>query len=762
MIIDDKGRLFGLINLLDLTLLIGAVILLYMGATVYVVFVQPEVTIQNMAPKKLMVGETHSIELTLINEKRLESATVQLIPKGFKGKVVKLAGRVDKRNRKWVGFTVPAAIQPGQYQLELEVVTTSIFNRKSVHKGIKEKEQLLTVQAKPPPPAPKVEERGKYFWPMELEVFFPAGQEPAAKGLRPGAVVAGFSGGLTARTLSVRQSNSRDTLSLQVKSWGATAVPYRGGKVARILANVDFVDLPAFQQQVLTPGAKLELSHGSRALTGYLLSMVAVEPQLPENLVRYQVCIAMLALNDVHRKALAPGAMQVDPVSGMVLAEVVRTIKVHDKSWVRVVAPTDQQKKSPTSRPNNSIVRMKLLCELKNGRVFYRGTPIKRDALLSFVLGGQTMVGTLQYVGYEYTTMQFNVLFNRVPRRVARQLRPGIPVYGSSTNELIGTIKQIIDSEPVELPTILSSGNTTNQDSKIERCLVRVELYCLLQEKGLFVDNQKVDFGKPLKVVLVSDVLEGVITIHDFLPPKGRRNWEAALPVHRNVLFPVVSRQVADNIQSGVLINNPGNGEPMGRILKTLEVEPVILPYNFEAVEGDNLVREYKRCLVRMELYCSTTGDGGIVSYGRKINYGSRFNTLIFGEPLEGYITILDSLPPPLKLSWHAIEVVFRNVRPAVSALIREGETEAVENEPLTMVIDQVLSRDSSGYLEISNDGRIIPGKDPLNQDIRCKLKILAARSGEKLIYKDNQLYIGSAISIETDRWRASGEILDY
>jgi len=190
MIIDEKGRLFGLINLLDLVLLIGVVILLYLGATVYLIYRQPVLTMKDITPKQIEVGQSQLFTLTLANERRLAAARIRLIPKDFQGGMVQLEGRTDKRRRNIVTFTVPPEVQPGQYQIELEVVTEDIFNRRALYTTRSDEQvlQVLTIK----PELVVVEERGKYFWPMELEVFFPSEQKAATAGLRPGTEVAAY------------------------------------------------------------------------------------------------------------------------------------------------------------------------------------------------------------------------------------------------------------------------------------------------------------------------------------------------------------------------------------------------------------------------------------------------------------------------------------------------------------------------------------------------------------------------------------------
>ena len=639
MIIDEKGRLFGLINLLDLVLLIGAVILVYLGATVYLIYRQPVLAMEDISPKQMMIGESPRVTMTLVNERRLSSARVRLIPKSFQGEVVQLTGNIQKRVRDLVVFTVPPALQPGQYQVELEVVTLDLFNRQALY-VTRSNEQIFTVQPKTPPPLapappPKVEERGKYFWPMELEVFFPSGQKAAIAGLRPGGEVTGAAVGFIASVLSVRESRSTDTLNLTDKSWWETSIPYRGGRVAWLRVEVDFADLPAFQHKVLSPGVQLALRHQDQALTGYLMGMVAIDPQLPENLVRWEVNVAMLSLNDAQRKALVPNRYQYDRNNGLVLVQVVQLIRGQITPWFRVVTPKDPNKLAPKSFPRNTEVRLKLLCELKNGRVYYRGVRLQPGALLDFVLGGQRMVGSVLGVREELIPLEFNVMLPMVPRQVAEQLKSGLPAYDPKTKKLLGTIKQVMGTEPM--------------------------------------------------------------SFH----------------------------------------------------------------YDFKAGDRVNLGENYKRCLVRMEINC-TLDNEGLVSSEQRIDYDDTLKVLLLSEELKGRITSQDSLPPSLKLEWQETEVIFRDLSPIVADLVREGETNVVKNQPVTMKIERIISNKPAQYIGVTYMGTIKVGTHPLNRDIRCRLEIMAYRSGEKIFYKGEQLFLGDTLIFSTNHWKANAELIDF
>jgi len=763
MIIDERGRLFGLINLLDLVLLIGVVIVLYFGATVYLVSKKPALTMQSLDPKQMTVGETPQFTLKLVNDRRLSSAKVKLIPKGFEGPVVVQEGRTDKRKRDVVLFSMPAAVQPGEYQIELEVTTLGFFSREHLY-TTRASEQVLTVNPKPvvaPPAPPKVEIRGKYFWPVELEVFFPPGQQKAFAGLRPGAEVAEAGAGFTAKVLSVRASLSSDTLSLSGRPWWKKSVPFRGGRVAGGRAQVDYVDLPSFQQKVLSPGARMDLRRGKEKLTGYLLGMVAVEPQIPEDLVSWEVTVAMLSLNESQRQALVVNAQQVDTATGLVMAQVIQIVRGPVNSWIKVVPPKDPGKIAPRSSPFNIIARMKLLCELKNGRVYFGGVPLEPGAMLNFEMNGRKMAGTM--LSAEKELIPLNVYFPMVPRQVAARLRKGMQVFRPGGTESMATIREILDSKPATLPFDLGSDAGTDLTGKYNHLLLRLELYCSVTEQGLVSSKQKIQYGGPLKVQLLSEQLTGTITIRDELPPPGKFYWkEDIMPVVFNVFFPVVPGKLAERIHDGMVVYAPGAAEPLGTIQQLIGSEAVKPPYGLKAGDRVDLSEDYKRFLVRMEIYCSPDRDG-LTAAGQRIDYGSPLNVLLFSESLRGTITNLDSLPPQFELGWQEIEVVFSNLTPPVAELIREGVVNAVENEPATMVIEKIISNEpAKQHIALMADGTLNIGEHPDNRDIRCRLRIMAYRSGEKLFYRGTQLFLSGEIKFITDRWQAAGKVVDF
>ncbi|MBN2288468.1 MAG: hypothetical protein JXQ83_03980 [Candidatus Glassbacteria bacterium] len=576
MIIDEKGRLFGLINLLDLVLLIGAVILLYLGVSVWLIYRQPLLVMKDISPRQLEAGETPTATLSLVNEKRLTSARVRLIPKDSQGQAIELNGTTNKRVRDIVLFDVPAGLQPGQYTLELEAETEDLLYRRKQY-TTRQNEQVLTVKAKPatpappaPPAPPKVWDRGKYFWPMELEMFFPPDQWAAA-GLSPGMDLADPAGGFNARVLSVRESRSRDTLNLADKSLWQESIPYRGGRVAWMLVQVDFVDLPSFCQQVLRPGGQLGFRRGERTFNGYLLGMVAVEPELPDNLVRWEVEVVMLSLDDTQRQVLAPNVMQIDPASGLVMAEIVQVYQGQGIPWRKVVQPREPNKMAPGSNPVNTVARMKLLCELKDGWLFYGGILLEADVPLSFVLGGQKMVGTVQNIRQQLIPLEFNVIFPMIPKRLAEQLEKGMQVADPQKGKPLGTIQGIIEMDSIDFPQAYKAKDRVDLGGEYLRVLVRMEISCSLDDKGLSAEGQLIDYGQPIKVVLFTDQLEGTITSRNSLPPRLEFSWQEVKVVFRNVP-PEVAALIAEGVAEAA--ENEPSTKVIGRIIS---IEPA--PY---------------------------------------------------------------------------------------------------------------------------------------------------------------------------------------
>jgi len=97
--IDEKGKLFGLINLLDLIVLFSVLVLLYLGSSAYLALKTSVPEIVDFSPRQIGNEKVYNVILTLKNNRRIGSAKVTMIPHGFVGEKIYPATFFEKRKR---------------------------------------------------------------------------------------------------------------------------------------------------------------------------------------------------------------------------------------------------------------------------------------------------------------------------------------------------------------------------------------------------------------------------------------------------------------------------------------------------------------------------------------------------------------------------------------------------------------------------------------------------------------------------------------
>ena len=144
MIIDEKGRLYGKINVFDLLVLIVLLVMLYLGISLALALRGPSLEITAIAPEQIQKGTVSEIELSLTNDRQVVSGQVRLVPANFTGETVQLTPTFGYGERKKLTFTPPPNLPPGQYQVELELITQDALRRKSTDVA-RTGEKLLSV-----------------------------------------------------------------------------------------------------------------------------------------------------------------------------------------------------------------------------------------------------------------------------------------------------------------------------------------------------------------------------------------------------------------------------------------------------------------------------------------------------------------------------------------------------------------------------------------------------------------------------------------
>jgi hypothetical protein len=605
MIIDEKGRLFGLINLLDLLVLLAGLLAVYIGVSAYLAVRKPPLSILGITPESVQEGQTAEVALKLKNERQLVSAAVSLLPENFVGEAARFEARVKKADRNQISFTLPPTLKSGQYRVQLEVVTMDVLRRQSVHvDSLKGRVFSVTV-----PVAAAPSDLQNYFWQVELEAFFPARGQNVPAGLRQGSQLADSSGLVSAEVLTLRRGRPEGFD-------GIAGLRNGEGWTARLRVLVNFDDLQRFQDSLLATGSRMVLRSGRGYLAGYVTGRGQLEPRLPANLLQWDVDLLLLAFTEQQRQAIRAGASQKSE-KGELRAQVLQVLGEQASPWI---AENESAGPGKARKPSNIRVRMRLLCELMNGRLYFDGSQVQPEAILQFSLEGEKMSGTILGSKPGGFPASFYVLIPAVPGPLLPNLKPGVFVLDPNTREKIATIEQVLATDSLSLPPVLDQSGSSHYNIGYRRVLARMELDCAFRNGILYLNNQPVDFGSRFSFLLFSEQLEGVIRYNGGLPPEGKLDWREVTLEFRNV-----EPLVANLIQ-------PGETDYQENAPATLKIETILsnIPARIvlNAADGQVKVSEHPlnrdiRCRVRIQVL----QEGDILYY--------RNNQLLIGGQLS-------------------------------------------------------------------------------------------------------------------------------
>ncbi|MEA1996817.1 MAG: hypothetical protein U9N45_04235 [Gemmatimonadota bacterium] len=624
MFIDEKGRLFGLVNLLDLVFIIGLAVICYVGLSVYLALKQPPLTITGIEPQEVAVGDGAAVNLSLKNERRLGSTYVRLIPHGFSGSTVQIEARATKRDRRMVSFGLPPDLAAGEYEIELETIASDVFNRKTL---LVERIRNKYLTVKPMTRTQEIE--GKTYWPVEIDVFIPPDRGDESVRLQAGDRLSDTTGSVLAEVISVRRSKAADTRFLYGKPWWKGRIPYSGGRTASMRLLVELTMLAEFQDDVLLTGNRFILQAEGDTLVCYFLGKGNLEPVPPKNMVSWDVEMILLIFNPEQQKAVVRGARQFGE-RGEVLAEVVNVAGEVVNPWIRGSADTTGVS-SPKIEPRYIKTSMRLLCSLRYGRLYFEDTPVQPRALLRFSIAGQTISGNVfsekpdyqKTASRDYVEIPFNVMLQMVPNEILPHLRPGVQAYDLNTRKATATILEVLEARPLKVPLAARYGREQDIETGFSQLLLRMSLNCTLVNGIPYFNSSALGYGGTYYLFIFSRNLECTIAFGERLPPVIKTAW-----IEAEVVFGNIAPNIAALLKAGE-VDMAENGP------STMEIKSIVSNRPAQSVyptsDGTLALSEHPlnrdiRCHVRLKV----TKDGELINYrngrlrlGRTLTFNS-------------------------------------------------------------------------------------------------------------------------------------------
>jgi len=624
MLIDEKGRLFGLINLLDLIVLAVLLILIYLGISSYIALKVGVPKLLDFSPKEIYSDKGGALVINLRNERFISSAYVRLIPQNFTGETKQFQTFPDKREKEKIIVPIPPGLTPGKYTVEVQIGTLDVFRRQSIYEtGLSE--TFLTVTQERP-----VVKIMPYPWAVDVDVFFPSVREAGAVRVRAGDEFSDSSGQIITQAMTVRESESEDTLSLSRLPFWKGAVPYLGGQTVRLRANLQKIDQNiVLQYSELKTGSPLKLRIKNREKTGYILGRVAIEP--PKKYQEREMGVMLLGLERSQMGLITPGAAEVDD-SGRVMAQV---IQVFDESQLLMNNTPYTPVWPPLSNRDlvNLTVRMRLLCEPREDKLFYRNVAIEPRKLVTFVLNGQKVAGSILREDERFNPLTFNVFFPIVPESALPEIQEGMYVYGGN-NAVVARIVRLLSVNENPCPFGLEELEPAARGRKYFQVLARMDLQCTLINGMLAFLSEIVRYGKEYNFRFPVADLKGIIWYNDKAPAPRQIEWVEVVIEFRAVL----KNQVA-------LLKDGIKEEQEGRPV-TITIEEIISNKESTWVPQSAWVPGKRDVLCRVKMKVQRSGERlyyqGIPLYiERTLNFTTNdlnmnFNVISFGSRIPG------------------------------------------------------------------------------------------------------------------------------
>jgi len=520
MIIDEKGRLFGIINVFDLFVLVLLLIGIYLGVAALIAVRQTPLEIVSITPDQVMSGQGAEIGLQIKNRKVTKSGRVRLIPADFQGETLQLEVYTNYGIRDNVKFKLSPDVRPGRYRVELELLTQDSFRRNSI------------VLAQPEDKFLKLEQAEDKYWQLLGEAAVPAA---AATRLDPQVEYRDSTGMFSARIEESEPETNKSSRELL-----PGAIPTGEIRLVKFRFYVPFTGLPDFQTRYLGAGSRFVLETQEGWIPAWMTGRGELKPELARDRILWEMDLLLLVFSAEQRAAVKAGARQTDD-RDEVLAEVLQVLGEEPTGWISTAPESGQT-------PVNLRVRMRLMCSLKDGRLQWQGQSLAPQSMLKFNFGGQEISGNLVEDKAGAHTIRVNLIFPVLTSFAEKLIRPGAYLLDPASRRPVGQIAGIIESAPAEIPEAFLADREVAGlfGRQYRQVLVSAALECVLRENGLYVGSQILAKNTNLIFNLFSEQFQVRLSDNGKLPSRAE-----AVIVKADVKFTSIDPLIAEMLKPG-------------------------------------------------------------------------------------------------------------------------------------------------------------------------------------------------------------------
>ncbi len=606
-LIDDKGRLFGRINLLDLAVMIGILAVLYVGVSAWTALRQQPMLLLEITPSRITSGKPVKVTVKLQNERYIQSARLHLISDQPGAATTTLSGVVRPSVRDQAAFTIPADLPAGNYSLELETQVLDVFHRQSLQTVRNAKLKLVVADEVIAIPVEEVKVvevvevvfNPKCLWKLEFKAAF-----LSATG-EPPQLIAGNSlecrDGMILTLLEIEQELSADVLD---------KLPADKREKAFALAGLEVT--ASFEHlENLLAGLESSISLSCRDSLFEAIAIGKIFTELD----------MLFYLDGTSQNGLLEKKSALATDGDRATAVVLENYGQVDNPWLSAAAVQLDQ----NNHQAFSVARVRFESRPEKGGLFFGSTRLEPNRLLTFRPNGARISGGILGTVQPNLSTTVRVMLDNVPAHLAPLLTKGLKVTNAKGNLNGGVLKRILAIAPLAiLPTTpgLKPGGIGRD---FRRMLLELELECTSRNGALYFQGQQIEYGRNLNLALLGRPFAATIYHGGNLPPRGKLVWEKIQVVFRGV--PV---EIVPWIRTGEQEYSPGKPSTW-KIERVMSNEPSKILYpsadGRQAHLTNHPISRDIRCLISLRLVSS--GDdrfynGAPLKIGTGIGFNAR------------------------------------------------------------------------------------------------------------------------------------------
>lgn len=437
MIIDEKGRLFGLINLIDLMVVIAVLIAVYIGITLIIVSRQPPLTVESIEPAVVENSLSQTVTVHLKNYRRLVNGTVTLLPHTGTSGSKSFPLIIHRFDREKATFQI-SNIDPGTYHLKFDIETKDVLRR--VHQTSQIIESALTVEGWDA--IPGLNEKNLQ---IELQLLVDKANPIVSDSIKTGDRLKIDELGVDVTVLDKNIPGSNIEKVKNAIVTGDDSISTENKLLLTLAGRMSYINLSNLINYYLSVNKPLELLKGENRISADAVLIRERTTREITNRIRLELPFIFMAVKPSQLEEIQNNRTIINS-DGSIKAEI-KTIDGYQFP--------DQDKQSDLNEKliaaANKIVDMYLtvsvFCVLKDDGLYFDGKPLNENNLYSFKFGETTIYGKLKSQRNTARVIGAKIRTENISNSLLDLVYDGLPIMGKESKQVVGEIKKVLDKD---------------------------------------------------------------------------------------------------------------------------------------------------------------------------------------------------------------------------------------------------------------------------------------------------------------------------